>query len=115
MPRVPVPDSFAGDHLLVCGTEDYHYPEAHVQVDARRARTLTVREDDGGRYVGPPEQHADAVREFLGVTDSGNADSETPREDSEAQPESGTCQTVKADGEICGRELPCPYHSEGES
>jgi len=24
-----------------------------------------------------------------------------------------TCQTVKADGEVCGRELPCPYHSEG--
>jgi hypothetical protein len=23
-----------------------------------------------------------------------------------------TCDTVKADGEICGRELPCPYHSE---
>lgn len=23
-----------------------------------------------------------------------------------------TCDTVKADGEVCGRELPCPYHSE---
>lgn len=22
-----------------------------------------------------------------------------------------TCQTVKADGEICGRTLPCRYHS----
>jgi len=25
-----------------------------------------------------------------------------------------TCDTVKSDGEVCGRELPCPYHSEGD-
>jgi len=23
-----------------------------------------------------------------------------------------TCDVVKHDGEVCGRELPCPYHSE---
>ena len=23
-----------------------------------------------------------------------------------------TCEVVKADGDVCGRELPCPYHSE---
>jgi len=23
-----------------------------------------------------------------------------------------TCDAVKADGEVCGRDLPCPYHSE---
>jgi len=23
-----------------------------------------------------------------------------------------TCDTVKTDGDVCGRELPCPYHSE---
>jgi len=23
-----------------------------------------------------------------------------------------TCDTVKQDGEVCGRDLPCPYHSE---
>jgi len=22
------------------------------------------------------------------------------------------CVTVKSDGEVCGRELPCPYHSD---
>lgn len=26
-----------------------------------------------------------------------------------------TCETVKEDGEVCGRELPCPYHSEAEA
>jgi len=23
-----------------------------------------------------------------------------------------TCDTVKTDGDVCGRELPCPYHTE---
>lgn len=23
-----------------------------------------------------------------------------------------TCDVVKNDGDVCGRELPCPYHSE---
>jgi hypothetical protein len=23
-----------------------------------------------------------------------------------------TCEAIKADGDVCGRELPCPYHSE---
>lgn len=22
------------------------------------------------------------------------------------------CEVVKSDGEVCGRDLPCPYHSE---
>ena len=25
-----------------------------------------------------------------------------------------TCETVKSDGEVCGRELPCRWHSETE-
>lgn len=28
------------------------------------------------------------------------------------EPEPETCQTVKSDGEVCGRELPCQYHTE---
>jgi len=24
----------------------------------------------------------------------------------------GTCDEVKNDGDVCGRELPCPYHGE---
>ena len=26
----------------------------------------------------------------------------------------GTCDVVKQDGEVCGRELPCPYHGNAE-
>jgi hypothetical protein len=29
--------------------------------------------------------------------------------------EPDTCDTVKNDGEVCGREPPCPYHSDGEA
>jgi hypothetical protein len=25
-----------------------------------------------------------------------------------------TCDVVKSDGEVCGRELPCPYHSDDQ-
>lgn len=116
MPRIPVPDDYPTDHIVVAGTADYHYPEADVQVDDDHARTLQVREDDEGRYCGPPEQHADAVRAFLGVdvTDSSFADEETSEVDSDAEQDSVTCDAVKADGEVCGRELPCPYHSEGD-
>jgi hypothetical protein len=28
--------------------------------------------------------------------------------------ESDTCDAVKNDGDVCGRELPCPYHSDEE-
>jgi hypothetical protein len=33
---------------------------------------------------------------------------------SDLQDTAGTCDVVKADGEVCGRELPCSYHSEGD-
>lgn len=26
--------------------------------------------------------------------------------------DTATCDTLKQDGEVCGREKPCPYHSE---
>lgn len=26
-----------------------------------------------------------------------------------------TCDAVKSDGEVCGRELPCQYHSDSDS
>lgn len=87
MPRVPVPDDYEDDHILVAGERDYHYPYADVQVDADSARSLQVREDEQGRYCGPPEQFEDAVREYLGVTESSNTESESPGDDSESEPE----------------------------
>ena len=92
MPRVPVPDDYPGSSILVAGTEDYHYPDADVQVDAPTARTLQIREDDDGRYCGPPEQFADAVADYLGV-----ADDEAGYSD--ANPEGSGGETPDADGE----------------
>jgi hypothetical protein len=94
MARIPVPDDRGV--VTVAGTSDHDYGEADVNLDGRdHARDLVVREDADGRYVGVPEYAADAVRDALGGG-------------------GGTCQVEKADGEVCGRDLPCPYHSEGE-
>lgn len=35
-------------------------------------------------------------------------------EDKEEETENGVCDAIKSDGDVCGRELPCAYHSEGE-
>lgn len=35
-------------------------------------------------------------------------------DDFEVVEETATCEIVKDDGEVCGRELPCPYHSDDE-
>lgn len=95
MARVPVPDDVETDHLTVAGQEDFRKGIADVVVSVPNARNLHVREDDDGRYVGPPSDYADEVADALGVGD---------------EPE--TCTVEKADGDVCGRELPCPYHDE---
>lgn len=50
-------------------------------------------------------------------TDAGFCDECTGRgssssESSESADDADTCEVEKSDGEICGRELPCRYHSE---
>lgn len=37
---------------------------------------------------------------------------EGSEEDTDDEPE--TCEVVKSDGEVCGRELPCAYHTEDD-
>lgn len=98
MTRIPVPDDYDAPQVTVAGRKDFHYGAADVNLDDEDyARNLTVREDEDGRYVGGAGDHADQVREYLGVDES-----------------PGTCDVVKADGEVCGRDLPCPYHSDDE-
>jgi len=94
MGRIPVPEDYPAQAVLVCGTNDYHYGTSVADVDVsdrRHARPLQIRQDEDGRYVGCGGDIADAVRDHLGV---------------------GTCQVEKSDGDICGRDLPCPYHSD---
>lgn len=33
-------------------------------------------------------------------------------EESDESDDTGTCQEIKSDGEVCGRDLPCGYHSD---
>ena len=69
---------------------------------------------DAPRYVG-------VYREWKAeVDDDGyyetDADPETLVElgflDELPDDEPETCEEIKTDGEVCGREKPCPYHSE---
>lgn len=55
--------------------------------------------DDAGRFEAD-ESVARALARYHGVD---VADLEAGGE---------TCDVVKSDGEVCGRELPCRYHSE---
>ena len=103
MVRVPVPDDYERGHVSVAGRDDYHYGQADVNLDdVDRARDVTVSEDEDGRYVGVSAGYADEVASFLGVDPDGTGGDE----------DAETCGTEKGDGEVCGRPLPCAYHSD---
>lgn len=58
--------------------------------------------------------HADADCEELSEPVRPLADSSVSDEQARCPTcagERNTCDTVKADGDVCGRELPCPYHT----
>lgn len=40
-----------------------------------------------------------------------DAEAQSESESKESE-ESETCEVVKSDGEVCGRDLPCGYHSD---
>lgn len=129
MPRVPVPDDYEARDVPL--PMDGDFSEASLR--GYTGRVAQVRRDDEGRYVGVPEQLREAVHAFLhGDTTGENApeaavsESSTPEstgsssEDAEADAdgqdtEPGVCTaTVERTGEECGRDLPCPYHSDAD-
>lgn len=57
-------------------------------------------------------QHCDELAEPYRPLANSSVTDEQPRCPSCADGESGsdTCDVVKADGEVCGRSTPCPYH-----
>lgn len=68
-----------------------------------------VAVDVDGEVVTPDENgwyEADVSEPWLEQYASANGVSVSDLTDS------GTCEEVKTDGEVCGRELPCAYHSE---
>ena len=95
MTRVTVPDDYEGG-----------------MVATPNGRMLKIRREGGQRYIGAPEQVAPALRAHLNGDDDATRRDGTLRVD--AYDDAGTCQVEKADGEVCGRELPCAYHSDDE-
>lgn len=104
MTRVPVPDDYEDRDVPLPENGDFESLRGYT------GRVAQVREDEGGRYVGVPEQIAGGVAGYLGV----ELDTADDEDEEGADGESETCQTVKSDGEVCGRDLPCPYHSDDE-
>lgn len=59
-----------------------------------------------GAAFDVPEREARSLAARYGVdVESIAADDDTAESD-----DSGPCEVVKTDGEVCGRERPCPYH-----
>lgn len=75
----------------------------------------TVRyTSDGGSYRDNEGNRADPDDPLLEVDD---AKAETLVDQFRFEyvdDEAGSCDTVKDDGEVCGRNLPCPYHTDEE-
>lgn len=61
-------------------------------------REAVVAEAESGASDGSAEEPSETPEENDGDEDADDAD---------------TCQVVKGDGEVCGRDLPCQYHPEG--
>jgi len=93
MVRIAVPDDHPVDHLELVGTHPNESAmrvgaprDGHVRIEDDTNKTMQIREDDDGRYLGCPEQYADAVRAFF--TDEYDADySEGDGEDTDEEPE----------------------------
>lgn len=64
--------------------------------------TTTYPVASDGTIECPPEDAADVADVLADAYDV----------DAAALLDTATCDAVKSDGDICGRELPCPYHSE---
>ena len=72
-------------------------------VDERAGFEYADARGDGPPDTTPASEAADADA----GDDSGRADSD----DSDADPDD-VCTTVKSDGDVCGRDRPCPYHDD---
>ena len=68
----------------------------------------TVPVDSDGTFTAASDAVVRPVADAYGMAVS---DLRTDS-DARASSDADTCDTVKADGDVCGRELPCPYHSE---
>lgn len=76
------------------------HPPAAVTV---RGSTYAVDRDGTATVELPDEGHVESLAAAYDLAP------EVLRGD-----DGGTCQVEKSDGEVCGRDLPCPYHGEDD-
>jgi hypothetical protein len=81
------------------------HPRALDDVAGHPAAAVTVRGEsypiEDGQVTLPTESDVRALADAHGVAVSALRVTET-------------CEVVKSDGEVCGRERPCPYHDDEE-
>lgn len=95
--RVNVPDDLSAGVIDLRG-----YGEGQVP----------VQRDDDGQYVDVDGERA--ARAVADAYDGANIVSDADGDSADAAASEGTCDTVMNSGEVCGRGLPCPYHTEDE-
>jgi len=84
---------------------DVRHPRTRDDVPGTVPARVTVQGDNhdvaDGVVTLPTDAHVRALADAYGLTpDDLRGDT------------SETCEAVKADGEVCGRDLPCPYHGD---
>lgn len=79
------------------------------------SRGETAAVDDDGRFTAP-YRVGEAVAASHGLDESDiRVDGDDGDSDDGATDDTpDNCDAIKADGEVCGRELPCPYHTNTE-
>lgn len=102
MLRVRHPYALEDDSPPVDGT--VHYGGRRELADVQEDGTFTIPESKRGWLDGWADQYGYDAEELLV-----HEDWEQPENDEE---DVETCSAVKSDGEVCGRDLPCHYHSE---
>lgn len=70
--------------------------------------------DVGGEHVAPNDDGTYEIPDATGGWLDRFAAANGVGADELRVDETATCDVVKSDGEVCGRELPCQYHSEEE-
>lgn len=93
-------------------------PKSRDSVDGRADGYVDVAGnlvpvDDSGEFEHPAisEEWAEAYAEREGM-DVSAVLVEDAAQEAPDDAESDTCETVKQDGDVCGRERPCPYHDD---
>lgn len=91
--------------------------DGYALVEDDEAAEAFVRRRTGIEY-GPPDYFDDTETDDQDgeppeqEPDDADADEAAEAGDSETEDAAETCSAVKQDGEVCGRDLPCQYHSE---